>query len=118
MALAFNHKGYIGVIDTIDEQANLLSGTVLGMRDVLHFEGETPAQARESFVRTVDTYLDYCAQTGEPPEQPKSGRFMLRLSPQSHSLAEQAARLHRQSLNQWVEQQVERGIEEDLAALE
>lgn len=118
MAIGFKHKGYVGIIDTIDDEANLLSGTVLGMRDVIHFEGESPTEARESFERAVDTYLDYCVANDVEPEQPKSGKFMLRISPQSHSRAEQAAKLRNQSLNQWVEDQVERGIEQDLAALD
>ena len=40
MIAPFEHKGYVGTIDTFDADLDLMSGTVLGMRDVIHFEGQ------------------------------------------------------------------------------
>src|SRR3954468_18713654 len=77
------YKGYAGVVEG-DEEAGILFGRVIGLRDVITFQGETVAQAREEFRNSVDDYLAFCAERGEPPEKPFSGRFLLRMEPAIH----------------------------------
>ena len=98
----FLHKGYSGVIDTVDDELGLLSGTVSGMRDVLHFEGQSVAEARASFRSAVDDYLAFCEADGAEPERPNSGRFSVRVAPEVHRRIKLAAAASRLSLNEWV----------------
>lgn len=35
------HLGYEGKITHIDEETGILTGEVIGIRDVIHFQGET-----------------------------------------------------------------------------
>jgi predicted HicB family RNase H-like nuclease len=37
-----------------------------------------------SFARSVEEYLDFCREEGEPPERPASGKFQARISPEDH----------------------------------
>ena len=105
MIATLQHKGYVGTIDTIDTidaELDLLSGTVLGMRDVIHFEGRGVAEARASFEAAVDDYLEFCASEGVEPDKPKSGKFQVRVGPDVHRRIEAAARASGVSLNEWV----------------
>ena len=88
----------------MDTEAGLLFGRVIGLRDVITFQAETPRQLVEEFHRSVDFYLEFCASRGEPPERPYSGNFQVRLSPALHRDLAVAAEARGQSLNAFVTQ--------------
>ena len=108
---AFEHDGYVGLVDTIDDEFGLMSGTVLGIADVIHFEGESVREAKASFVRAVEAYVAYCRAEDVEPQRPKSGRFNLRVRPQLHRRLEVAAAVAGQSLNEWIERHLERDVD-------
>ena len=84
------YKGYTGVIE-IDEEAGILYGRVLGLRDVITFQGTTVAEARAAFEGLVDSHLEFCRLRGEEPEKPYSGKLLLRLRPELHRALATAA---------------------------
>jgi predicted HicB family RNase H-like nuclease len=49
----------------------------------------------------VDDYLETCAKLGKAPQQPASGRLMLRVPPEVHGAALVAAQAGGTSLNPW-----------------
>lgn len=114
---AFHHKGYVGVIDTFDDDLGIMSGTVLGIRDVLYFEGETLREVKASFLRVVDSYLQLSHDEGIAPEKPKSGRFNLRVNPKLHRQMESLAAASGKSLNDWIEEHLEADVEEEMGEL-
>lgn len=84
MTLAtLKHKGYTGKLG-IDAERGVLYGEVLGIRDVVTFEGNTVKQATRAFRDSVDDYLEFCAETGQPPNKPYSGKFNVRLPAELH----------------------------------
>lgn len=95
------YKGYIGKIE-IDEEAGVLYGEVINVRDVITFEGLGVDKAQKAFRESVDDYLAFCAQRGEAPEKPFSGKFVVRLPVQLHRKAYIQAKLADKSLNGWV----------------
>jgi len=95
------YKGYIGKV-TIDDKAGILYGEVINVRDVITFEGTTVAEIQQAFQESVDDYLDFCAQRGESPEKPFSGKFVVRLPVELHRRAYIQAKLKDKSLNSWV----------------
>ena len=95
------YKGYFGKVE-IDEEAGILHGEVINIRDVVTFEGQTVEALQQAFRDSVEDYLAFCAQRGEPPEKPFSGRFVIRLAPDLHRQAYIHAKLANKSLNQWV----------------
>jgi len=95
------YKGYIGKAE-IDEEAGILYGEVVNVRDVITFEGTTVEEVQKAFRESVDDYLDFCAQRGESPEKPFSGKFVVRLPAELHREAYIQAKLEDKSLNSWV----------------
>ena len=61
------YKGYIGKVE-IDDEAGILHGEVINIRDVITFEGTSVAEMQKTFRESVDDYLEFCAQRGESPE--------------------------------------------------
>ena len=96
-----NHKGYIG-ITSVDEDAGIIHGEVINTRDVITFQGTTVAEVKQAFIDSVEDYLSFCAERGEEPEKPFSGRFMLRMSPEEHSAVFAEARRKGMSMNEYI----------------
>ena len=95
------YKGYIGNVE-LDEEAGILYGEVINVRDVITFEGTTVDEIQQAFRDSVDDYLDFCTQRGESPEKPFSGKFVVRLPAELHRKAYIKAKLEDKSLNSWV----------------
>ena len=95
------YKGYIGKVE-IDEEVGILYGEVINVRDVITFEGKTVEEVQQAFRESVDDYLEFCAQRGESPEKPFSGKFVVRLPAELHRKAYIQAKLKDKSLNSWI----------------
>ncbi len=100
------YKGYTGVFE-VHADEGIIFGRVVGLRDVITFQGETVAEARKAFEDSVDDYLEFCAERGEPPEKPYSGHFVVRIAPEMHRHVAQAAEASHQSLNLYVQKVLE-----------
>ena len=101
------YKGYIG---TADAEDGVFFGRVVGLRDVITFEGTTFAEVEQAFRDSIDDYLAFCAERGEPPDRPYSGRIPLRVSPETHRRAAMHAQSEGLSLNQWIARRIESGL--------
>ena len=95
------YKGYIGKVE-IDDEVGILYGEVINVRDVITFEGTSVEEVQQAFHESVDDYLEFCAERGESPEKPFSGKFVLRLPEDLHRQAYIQAKLKNKSLNSWV----------------
>jgi predicted HicB family RNase H-like nuclease len=95
------YKGYTGHVE-FDDEAKLFHGDVLDTRDVITFQGTSVEELTTAFHDSVDDYLEFCAQRGEEPEKPFSGRVMLRVPPALHRRVFAQARREGKSLNQWI----------------
>ncbi len=111
------YKGYFGNA-VFDDQGNIFHGEVLGIKDVVTFQGESVPELRNAFQDSVDDYLEFCRQRGESPDKPFSGRFVLRVPADLHRKIFTAARASGQSLNSWVVSQLERQVTHSLGSLE
>lgn len=98
------YKGYTGLIEPDD---GVFSGRVIGLRDVVTFEGTTYSEVEQAFRASVDDYLAFCAERGEQPDRPYSGKIPLRVEPDIHRRAATRARAAGISLNQWIAKQIE-----------
>jgi predicted HicB family RNase H-like nuclease len=96
------YKGYEGHIIEVDPDADLITGLVADIQDVVNFQARTPGELQGAFKGSVDEYLALCAERGEDPDRPFSGQFVTRLSPEEHKAVHRAARLAGMSLNAWV----------------
>lgn len=97
---AMTHKGQTARIE-FDDRSNLFVGRLVGIADVVSFHAESVADLRAAFEEAVDDYLETCAKIGKAPQQPASGKLMLRIPPEVHSAALTVAQAAGTSLNQW-----------------
>jgi predicted HicB family RNase H-like nuclease len=100
------YKGYsAGPID-FDPEDSTFSGTIAGLRDVIHFEGTMARQLSRAFRGSIDSYLELCAETGEKPDRPFNGKILARTEPELHRKAVLRAAVEG-SLSQWISRQIE-----------
>jgi predicted HicB family RNase H-like nuclease len=101
------YKGYTaGPID-FDPEDGTFSGTVAGLRDVIHFEGATARELTRAFRQSIDSYLELCAETGQQPDRPFNGKILVRTEPELHRKAALRAAAEGVSLNRWISRQIE-----------
>lgn len=105
------YKGYSGQIE-IDEEANMLFGRVLDIRDIVTFKGETVAEARQAFQDSLDDYLEFCQEIGQEPDKPFSGKMLFRTSPDHHRKLFIAANKAGKSINAWMDEVLINAAEE------
>ena len=86
----------------VDLDAGVLRGKVVNTRDTITFQGKTVEEAMQAFRDSVDDYLEFCASTGDPPEKPFSGKFVVRVRPEIHRDLSAIAQSRGTSLNQLV----------------
>ncbi|RIK32039.1 MAG: toxin-antitoxin system HicB family antitoxin [Anaerolineae bacterium] len=106
------YKGYIGKVE-IDDEAGILYGEVINVRDVITFEGTSVDEVQQAFQESVDDYLDFCAKRNEAPEKPFSGKFVVRLPAELHRKAFIQAKLADKSLNGWVTDVLQNALENE-----
>lgn len=101
------YKGYTaGPID-FDAEDGVFSGTVAGLRDVIHFEGTTAKELARAFRDSIDSYLKLCAENGQQPDRPFNGKILVRTEPKLHRKAALRAAVEGVSLSQWISRQIE-----------
>ncbi len=109
------YKGYIGKVE-FDAEAHLFHGEVVGIRDVVTFQGESVAELEQAFRDSVDDYLDFCRERHEQPDKPCSGRFVVRIPPELHRRVNLLAAASGKSLNAWVAECLDRRIAAEWAS--
>lgn len=100
------YKGYTGVVE-FDEQARTFHGEVVGLRDVITFQGTSVEELEKAMAESINFYLDWCEERNKIPNKPFSGKFIVRTSPDLHSRATVAAARIGMSLNKYVEKAIE-----------
>jgi predicted HicB family RNase H-like nuclease len=105
------YKGYVGQV-TYDDEAGVFLGEVINTRDAITFQGTSVKELRKAFHDSIEEYLAFCQQRGEQPEKPFSGQFVTRISPELHRRISLAASLAGESLNAWVAEKLENGVQQ------
>jgi len=95
------YKGYAAKVD-FDDDARIFHGEVVNLRDVVTFEADCADDLIKAFHDSVEDYLAFCAQRGEEPEKPFSGKLLVRLEPELHKELSLKARLSNRSLNAYI----------------
>ncbi|MCD8141314.1 MAG: type II toxin-antitoxin system HicB family antitoxin [Planctomycetaceae bacterium] len=92
------YKDYSALIRYSEEDGCLI-GRVLGISDVVLFEGESVEQIRAEFKKSLDDYLALCKEEGKEPERPYSGKIIVRMPPELHRRVAIAAEAQGISMN-------------------
>lgn len=94
------YKGYTGTVEYSEKDACLF-GRLVGIDDIISYEGESVSEIQQAFHEAVDDYLSDCAAAGKQPNKPYSGKFILRLDPELHARLALQAQEAGKSLNQY-----------------
>lgn len=107
------YKGYTAKVE-FDGEAEIFHGEVLGIKDVVTFQGKAAKELKKVFRESVDDYLSFCKERGEAPDKPFTGKFVLRISPELHRKIYLSARLSNESINAWLNEKLDRVVNEEL----
>lgn len=105
------YKGYFAKVE-FDDDAGIFHGEIINLRDVITFEGETVNELKQAFHDSIDDYLTFCADRGEDPEKPYSGKFVVRVEPELHKNITIEARKKGKSLNVWVKDALSKALKD------
>jgi predicted HicB family RNase H-like nuclease len=101
------YKGYAaGPID-FDSEDGTFSGTVAGLRDVIHFEGSSARELKKAFRDSIDSYLNFCEEKKQEPDRPFNGKILVRTEPELHRKAAMRAAGEGVSLSRWISRRIE-----------
>lgn len=103
------YKGYIGSIE-FSQEDELFYGKVQGIRALISYEGTNAQELIEDFHEAVDAYLELCQENGKTPEKAYKGSFNIRVSPELHKKIAIYAMEHDITLNNFVEQSIEKQL--------
>ena len=105
------YKGYTGVFE-FDPSIDAFHGRVVGLQDVVTFQGRSLDDLRREMAESVEDYLEFCADVGKEPERPYRGEFLVRTTPEVHRAAAIEAESSGMSLNAWVEETITSVVKE------
>jgi len=95
------YKDYIASIhfSSADE---VFYGQILGIDDLVSFEGASVKELKKSFQEAVEDYIETCKQIGKEPNKTYKGTFNVRVGADTHRDAALYAAMHNISLNDFV----------------
>jgi predicted HicB family RNase H-like nuclease len=77
-------------------------GTVLGITDLVSFEGSSVNELKVAFEEAIDDYLLTCSEIGKQPEKTYKGTFNVRVPSALHKQASIFASVNNITLNEFV----------------
>lgn len=105
-----DYKGYTAKVE-FDAEDEILNGRVIGLRDVIYFEGTSVDEIRASFHEAVDQYLSYCQSRGQQPDKPYPGNLSLRVGSDLHRKIAIRAESEQKSINAWIQEALTEALE-------
>ncbi|WP_363330993.1 type II toxin-antitoxin system HicB family antitoxin [Desulfonatronospira sp.] len=75
-------------------------------------EAYSPHATSKALNRYIEDYREFCAERGENPEKPYSGKFLIRIGPELHKNLAIQARKNSTSLNAWVTEALSKAVKD------
>jgi predicted HicB family RNase H-like nuclease len=107
---ALKYKNFIGTVQFSSEDA-VFYGKIEGINDLVTFEGSSVQELTSAFQEAAEDYIAICKQTGKPMEKSYKGSFNIRIDPDLHRAAARKATEEGITLNQLVENAIERIVD-------
>ena len=103
------YEDFIGTVHYSDPDQTFY-GNIASLNDLVTFEGETVKELKTAFEEAVEDYIVLCSDANKSPSKSFKGSFNIRISPNLHSKAFKKATLSGKSLNQFVQEAIEKEI--------
>jgi predicted HicB family RNase H-like nuclease len=95
------YNGYFASVQFSAED-EVFFGQVLGINDLVSFEGTTVKELKKAFNEAVDDYLQTCKELNKEPEKMYKGSFNVRIPSELHRQAALVSAGKNMSLNDFV----------------
>jgi len=95
------YKGYYASVH-FSSQDDVFFGKIMGIDDLVNFEGSSVKELKKAFHEAVDDYLETCKAIGKEPNKTYKGSFNVRIPTSLHKEAAVFASLLDVSLNDFV----------------
>lgn len=100
------YKTYLASVHFSSED-EVFFGEIIGINDLISFEGTTVSSLKKAFHEAVDDYLAMCKEIGKEPEKTYKGSFNVRIPIELHRQAAIYASAKKISLNDLVRQAID-----------
>jgi predicted HicB family RNase H-like nuclease len=95
------YKDYYASVHFSSED-EVFHGKVLGINDLITFEGSSVKELKKAFGEAVEDYLQTCVEIGKAPNKTYKGTFNVRIPVNLHKDAALFAALNNVSLNDFI----------------
>jgi predicted HicB family RNase H-like nuclease len=95
------YKGYYASLNFSSED-EVFYGKLLGIDDLVNFEGASVKELKKAFHEAVDDYLETCEELGKEPNKTYKGSFNIRIPTDLHKAAAIFASVNNISLNDFI----------------
>lgn len=99
------YKNYFATVHFTAED-EVFHGKIIGINDLVSFEGTTVKELKAAFQEAVEDYLETCQVIGKDPDKAYKGSFNVRIPSDLHREAAQYASIKNISLNDLVKQAI------------
>jgi len=101
MINSLKYKNYTATI-FFNSEDNVFFGKVIGINDLITFEGTSVAELKSAFQEAIEDYLETCKELEKQPDKTYKGVFNVRVPSPLHKKAALIAAQHNMTLNDFV----------------
>jgi len=95
------YKNYLASVQfSADDE--VFHGKILGINDLVNFEGMSVKELKKAFAEAVEDYLETCKAMGKAPDKTYKGSFNIRIPQDLHRQAAIHSAQKNMSLNDFV----------------
>lgn len=105
-----HYRDFIGSVNFASED-EVFYGKVLGIDDLITFEGESVKDLKQAFQYMIDEHVKDCEKENKPIKKSYSGNFNVRLTPGMHRKLAEKAYGRGLTLNQLVKNAIKKELE-------
>jgi len=95
------YNGYFASVH-YNASDDVFFGKIIGINDLVNFEGTTVKELKAAFKEAVDDYLEICAELGKQPDKTFKGSFNVRIPADLHRQAAIVSATKNMTLNDFV----------------
>ena len=107
---SLSYKGYVGSVH-FNADDEVFYGKIVGVDDLVTFEGTTVAELAASFRDAVEDYVALCRSIGKPARKSYKGSFNVRIPASLHRRVAEQATVRGISLNRLVQDALRREVD-------
>ncbi len=104
-----SYKGFKAKVEFSPDD-EVFFGRIIGIDDVVTFEGRTVKELKKAFAEAVDFHIEVCEKTGQKLKKNYSGKLMFRFDSELHARIAAAAESKGKSINEFAKEVFESAV--------